>query len=76
MTRQLTILVVAFAAGTAVAAAFGAANLGAALAVGQHCFAGALVFVLLLGGKKSSRSGDAGRPERGAHFLCVTRPGD
>jgi hypothetical protein len=65
MTRQLTILCVAFAVGTAVAALLGAANFGTALGIGQLCFAGALVFVLLLGGRKPSRSGDAGRPVRG-----------
>lgn len=47
MTRQLAILFVAFAAGAAVAAAFGAANFGTALGIGQLCFAAALVWVLL-----------------------------
>jgi hypothetical protein len=45
--RQLAVLLAAFGGGTAVAAAFGAANFGTALAVGQLCFAAALIFVLL-----------------------------
>jgi hypothetical protein len=45
--RQLAIVLGAFAAGTAVAAALGAASLGIALGVGQICFAAALVWVLL-----------------------------
>lgn len=47
MTRQLGILLAAFAAGTALAGALGAASLGIALGVGQLCFAAALVWVLL-----------------------------
>lgn len=47
MTRQLTILFSAFLGGTAIAAAFGAANLGIALGIGQLCFAAGLVWVLL-----------------------------
>ncbi len=47
MMRQLTILFAAFATGTAVAAAFGATSFGTALGVGQLCFAGALVLLLL-----------------------------
>ena len=47
MIRQLAIMLAAFAAGTAVAAALGAASLGVALGVGQFCFAAALVWVLL-----------------------------
>jgi hypothetical protein len=47
MARQLLLLVGAFAAGTAIATLFGAANLGVALGVGQVCFAAALVWVLL-----------------------------
>ena len=45
--RQLAILAAAFLIGVAAAEAFGAANLGVALAVGQLCFAAALVVVLL-----------------------------
>jgi hypothetical protein len=41
------ILVAAFAAATALAGAFGAANFGTALAFGQIGFAAALVYVLL-----------------------------
>ena len=47
MIRQLATLLAAFAAGTAIAAALGAASLGVALGVGQVCFAAALVWVLL-----------------------------
>ena len=47
MIRQLAIILGAFVAGTAVAAALGAASLGIALGVGQICFAAALVWVLL-----------------------------
>jgi uncharacterized membrane protein (DUF485 family) len=47
MTRQLAILLGAFAAGALVAGALGAVSLGVALGVGQVCFAGALVWVLL-----------------------------
>ena len=45
--RDLAIMLVAFALASAVAAAFGAANLGTALAFGQIGFALALVWVLL-----------------------------
>ncbi len=45
--RQLLILLLAFAAGTALAGLFGAVSLGVALGVGQLCFAGTLVWVLL-----------------------------
>jgi len=45
--RQLTILALALAAGTALAGALGAANLGVALAVGSIAFALALVAVLI-----------------------------
>jgi hypothetical protein len=48
MTRQLAILLGAFAIGTAIAAALGAVSFGAALGVGQLCFAAALVWVLLM----------------------------
>jgi uncharacterized membrane protein (DUF485 family) len=45
--RELVVLALAFAAGTAAAAIFGAINLGTAFGVGQISFAAALVFVLL-----------------------------
>jgi uncharacterized membrane protein (DUF485 family) len=45
--RAVLILLAAFAAGTGIAALFGAVNLGTALGVGQLAFAGALVWVLL-----------------------------
>jgi uncharacterized membrane protein (DUF485 family) len=47
MIRQLAIMLAAFAIGVLVAGAFGAVSLGVALGVGQVCFAGALVWVLL-----------------------------
>jgi uncharacterized membrane protein (DUF485 family) len=47
MTRQLAILLVAFASGTAVAGILGAVSFGVALGVGQLCFAGTLVWTLL-----------------------------
>jgi hypothetical protein len=47
IARQLAILLGAFAAGTAVAAALGAVSFGVALGVGQVCFAAALAWVLL-----------------------------
>lgn len=47
MARQLALLFAAFAAGVAIAAVLGAANLGVALGVGQLCFAAALVWILL-----------------------------
>ncbi len=46
-TRDLVVLLGAFAAASAIAAAFGAANFGTALAFGQIGFAIALVWVLL-----------------------------
>ncbi len=45
--RQLAVLALAFAAGTAIALLFGAVDLGTALGVGQLTFAAALVFLLL-----------------------------
>jgi hypothetical protein len=45
--RQLAILLGAFAAGTAVAAALGAITFGVALGVGQLFFAATLVWLLL-----------------------------
>jgi hypothetical protein len=47
MLRDVAILVGAFAAGSAIAAALGAANLGTALSFGQIAFALALAWVLL-----------------------------
>jgi hypothetical protein len=47
MGRQLVLLVLAFAAGTAIAGLLGAASLGIAFGVGQLCFAATLVWVLL-----------------------------
>jgi uncharacterized membrane protein (DUF485 family) len=47
MIRQLTMLLVAFAGGTAIAAALGAISFGVALGVGQLCFAAVLVWGLL-----------------------------
>lgn len=47
MIRQLALMLGAFALGTAIAAALGAASFGVALGVGQACFAAALVWVLL-----------------------------
>jgi len=47
MSRQLLLLLVAFAGGTAIALLVGAKNLGTAMGVGQLCFAATLVFVLL-----------------------------
>jgi uncharacterized membrane protein (DUF485 family) len=47
MIRQLTILLGAFAVGTLVAVALGAASFGVALGVGQICFAATLAWVLL-----------------------------
>jgi len=47
MARQLLLLLLALALGTAVAALLGAANFGVALGVGQLAFMAALVWVLL-----------------------------
>jgi hypothetical protein len=47
MARQLAILFLAFAGGTAVALALGAITFGVALGVGQVCFAATLAWVLL-----------------------------
>ena len=47
MSRQLLLLLVAFAGGTALALLVGAKNLGTAMGIGQLCFAATLVFVLL-----------------------------
>ena len=45
--RDLVVLLGAFAAASAIAAALGAANFGTALSFGQLGFAAALVYVLL-----------------------------
>jgi hypothetical protein len=47
MARQLLLLLLAFAAGSAIAAILGAASTGVALGVGQLCFAAMLLWVLL-----------------------------
>ncbi len=47
MGRQLILMLLAFAGGTAVAELVGAANLGVSLGIGQLCFAAVLVWVLL-----------------------------
>jgi uncharacterized membrane protein (DUF485 family) len=49
MGRQLLLLLLAFAGGTAVALLLGAVNLGTAFGIGQICFAATLVWVLLKG---------------------------
>jgi len=48
MLRQLLLMLLAFAGGTAVAGLLGASG-GVALGVGQLCFAAVLVWALLLG---------------------------
>lgn len=45
--RQLVLMLGAFLAGTAIAAALGAVSFGVALGVGQLCFAATLTWVLL-----------------------------
>ncbi|HEX3042162.1 MAG TPA: hypothetical protein VHP56_08770 [Solirubrobacterales bacterium] len=47
MRRQLLLLLLAFAGGTAIALLAGAKNFGTAMGIGQLCFAAMLVFVLL-----------------------------
>jgi hypothetical protein len=47
MGRQLLLLLLAFAGGTAIAGLLGAISLGVAFGVGQVCFAAMLVWVLL-----------------------------
>jgi hypothetical protein len=47
MRRQLGILAIGFAGGTAIALALGAKNLGTAFGVGQLTFAATLAWVLL-----------------------------
>jgi hypothetical protein len=44
---DLGLMAVAFAAGTAIAALFGAANFGTALTFGEMAFMGTLVWILL-----------------------------
>jgi uncharacterized membrane protein (DUF485 family) len=46
MSRQLLLLLVAFAGATALALLAGAKNFGTAMGVGQLCFAATLVYVL------------------------------
>lgn len=46
MIRELLALIAAFAVGTAVAAAAGAANLGTAMTFGTIAFAAALMWIL------------------------------
>ena len=47
MGRQLLLLLIAFAGGTAIAGLLGAITLGVAIGIGQLCFAAVLVWVLL-----------------------------
>jgi len=47
MARQLLLMLLAFAAGAAVAGLLGAVSLGVAFGVGQLTFAAALVWILL-----------------------------
>jgi len=47
MGRQLLFLLLAFAGGTAIAAALGAVSTGVALGIGQLCFVATLLWVLL-----------------------------
>jgi hypothetical protein len=47
MARQLLLLLLAFALGTALAGLLGAVSFGVALGVGQLCFAATLAWVLL-----------------------------
>jgi hypothetical protein len=47
MSRQLALLLLGFAAATAIALLAGAKNLGTALGVAQVCFAAVLVYVLM-----------------------------
>ncbi len=53
MTRQLVVLLIAFAVGVAVASLLGAVNLGVALGVGQLTFVAALLWVLLWARERS-----------------------
>lgn len=47
MGRQLLLLLLAFAVGTALALLVGAKNLGTAMGIGQLCFAATLVYALM-----------------------------
>jgi hypothetical protein len=47
MARQLLLLLLALALGTALAGLLGAVSFGVALGIGQLCFAATLVWVLL-----------------------------
>jgi hypothetical protein len=47
MSRQLPLLLLAFAGGAAIALVLGAKNLGTAFAAGQLCFAAVLIYVLI-----------------------------
>jgi hypothetical protein len=47
MSRQLALLLLAFAAATVVALLVGAKNLGTAFGAAQVCFAAVLVYVLM-----------------------------
>jgi hypothetical protein len=47
MSRQLLLLLAAFAGATAIALLVGTKNLGTAMGVGQLCFAAELVYTLL-----------------------------
>jgi hypothetical protein len=47
MWRQLSLLLLAFVVGTAIAAALGAANFGVALSVGAICFVATVVGLIL-----------------------------
>lgn len=47
MVRKLLLLLLAFAATTALALLLGAKNLGTALGVAQVCFAAVLVYVMM-----------------------------
>jgi hypothetical protein len=47
MGRQLVLLLLGFAGGTALALLLGAKNLGTAIGIGQLCFAAGLAYVLI-----------------------------
>ncbi|HEV7614861.1 MAG TPA: hypothetical protein VGO36_01375 [Solirubrobacterales bacterium] len=47
MVRQLLLLLLALAVGSAIAGLLGAVSFGVALGVGQLCFAAVLVWILL-----------------------------
>jgi uncharacterized membrane protein YebE (DUF533 family) len=58
MGRQLLLLLLGFAGGTAIALLLGAKNLGTAIGVGQVCFAAVLVYVLMRDRIRESASPD------------------